>query len=108
MEENTKLEEQLKKDLVTCIQGENNINDILSSKKEVVAKDGVWFARMKNKSKGGNAKKGKTLPPNNTSNFNPSDVLCHASDGNVFAKFVLSPYEYIEWSIWVPKSLLLT
>ena len=38
--------------------------------------------------------------------FNPSYVLCRASDGHVYAKFVGSPYEYIEWSIWVPKTLV--
>ena len=27
-------------------------------------------------------------------------------DGHVYAKFVGSPYEYIEWSIWVPKTLV--
>ena len=31
-------------------------------------------------------------------------ALCHASDGHVYAKFAGSPYEYIEWSIWVPKT----
>ena len=33
-------------------------------------------------------------------------VLSRASDGHVYAKFVCSPYEYIEWSIWVPKTLV--
>ena len=33
-------------------------------------------------------------------------MLCRASDGHVYAKFVGSPYDYIEWSIWVPKTLI--
>lgn len=134
MEENAKLKEQLEKGLVTRIQGQKNLNDLLSNQKEVVAEEGVGFAPMKNKkiktkqppplketfvkagegthekkknkAKGGNANKCKALPPNNASDFNPSYVLCRASNGNVFDKFVVSPYEYIEWSIWVPKILV--
>ena len=59
-----------------------------------------------NKGLGGNAKKGKTTPNNKGGDFNPSYVLCRASDGNVYAKLVGSYYEYIEWSIWVPKTLV--
>ena len=29
-----------------------------------------------------------------------------ASDRHVYVKFVGSSYEYIEWSIWVPKTLV--
>ena len=43
---------------------------------------------------------------NKAGDFNPSYVLCRASDGHVYAKFVGSPHEYIEWSIWVPKTLV--
>ena len=45
-------------------------------------------------------------PPIKADDFNPSYVLCRASDGHVYAKFVGSPHEYIEWSIWVPKTLV--
>ena len=130
------MKEKLKKGLVTCIQGEKNLNDLLSNQKEVVAKEGVGFApKSKNKKKndkakrapplkqtfvkegegaykekkntvrGSDAKKGNASLPNKAVDFNPSYVLCHASDGHVYAKFVGSPYEYIEWSIWVPKTL---
>ena len=44
MEENAKLKEKLQKGLVSCIQGERNLNDLLRNEKEVVAKDGVGFA----------------------------------------------------------------
>ena len=60
----------------------------------------------KNNVKGGDVKKGKATSSNKAGDFNPSYVLCRASDGHVYAKFVGSPYEYIEWSIWVPKTLV--
>ena len=58
--------------------------------------------------KGVDVKKGNTTSPssNKAGDFNPSYVLCRASDGHVYAKFVGSSYEYIEWSIWVPKTLV--
>ena len=137
VEENAKLKEQLEKGLVSCIQGEKNLNDLLSSQKEVVAKEGVGYVPdSKNKkkndktkrppplmqtfvkegesvskeknniAKGNNIKQGNATPPNKAGDFNLSYVLCHASDGHVYAKFVGSPHEYIEWSIWVPKTLV--
>ena len=37
---------------MTCIQGEKNLNDLLSNQKEVVDKEGVGFApKSKNKKK---------------------------------------------------------
>jgi hypothetical protein len=127
VEENAMLKEQLEKGLVTCIQGEKNLNELLSNQKEVVAKEGLGFV-PKSKKKKKNNKNKKPLPlkevfvkkgdgahkekkNNPTSSikagdFNPSYVLCRASDGHVFAKFVGSYYEYIEWSIWVPKTLV--
>jgi hypothetical protein len=59
--------------------------------------------------KGESAHKEKKNNPtslNKADDFNPSYVLCRASDGHVYAKFVGSYYEYIEWSIWVPKTLV--
>ncbi|KAI5003414.1 hypothetical protein ZWY2020_030574 [Hordeum vulgare] len=49
--EKSKLKEHLEEGLMTCIQGENNLNDLLSSQKEVVAKEGVWFAPKSKKNK---------------------------------------------------------
>ena len=58
VEENAKLKEQLEKGLVSCIQGEKNLNDLLSNQKEVVAKEGVGFApKSKNKKKNDKAKR---------------------------------------------------
>ena len=56
--------------------------------------------------KGGDVKKGNATLSNKAGDFNPSYVLCRASDGHVYAKFVGSPYEYIELSIWVPKTIV--
>ena len=137
VEENAKLKEQLEKGLVSCIQCEKNLNDLLRNQKEVVAKEGIGFApnsknkkkndkakrppplkqtfvkegegaskEKKNNVKGGGVKKGNATPSNKAGDFNPSYVLCRASDGHVYAKFVGSSYEYIEWSIWVPKTLV--
>ena len=131
------MKEQLEKGLVSCIQGEKNLNELLSNQKEVVAKEGIGFApKSKNKKKNDktkrppplkktfmkegegapkekkknvkdvDVKKGKTTFFNKVGDFNPSYVLCRASDGHVYAKFVGSPHEYIEWSIWVPKTLV--
>ena len=131
------MKEQLERGLVSCIQGEKNLNDLLSHQKEVVAKEGVRFSpksknkkkndktkrppplkktfvkegegapkEKKNNAKSGDAKNGKAISSNKAGDFNPSYVLCHASDGHVYAKFVGSYYEYIEWSIWVPKTLV--
>jgi hypothetical protein len=54
----------------------------------------------------GNAK--KAMPNHNdfAGKYNPSYALCHAYDGHVYAKFVGSPNEYIDLSIWVPKTLV--
>ena len=52
VDENAKLMEQLEKGLVSCIQGEKNLNNLLSNQKEVVAKKGIGFApKSKNKKK---------------------------------------------------------
>ena len=107
---------------MTCIKDEKNLNDLLSNQKEVVGKEGIGFVpkskkkkkkktkqllllkqtfvkasegtheKKKNKEVGGNAKKGRTAPNNKAGDFNPSYVLCRASDGHVYAKFVGSYY----------------
>src|SRR5664279_1164375 len=61
IEENTRLKAQLEKGLATCIQGEKNLNDILSNQKGVVGKEGLGFAP---KPKNANKKK-KATPPTN-------------------------------------------
>ena len=62
----------------------------------------------KNNEKGGDVKKGNATPSNKVGDFNPSYVLCRASDGHVYAKFVGSPYEYIEFLFGFLRPLSLT
>ena len=63
------------------------------------------YKEKKNNVKDGGVKKGNATP-SIKADVNPSYILCRASDGHVYAKFVGSPHEYIEWSIWVPKTLV--
>ena len=58
VEENAKLKDQLEKGLVTCIQGDKNLNNLLNNQKEVVAKEGIGFApKPKNKKKNDKTKR---------------------------------------------------
>src|SRR3954465_7247146 len=67
--ENKKLKDQLEKGLVSCIQGEKNLNELLSNQKECVAKEGIDFdpsqKKKKNKHKKNKNKKKKhqATPP---------------------------------------------
>ena len=45
--ENKKLKDQLEKGLVSCIQGEKNLNELLSNQKECVAKEGIGMIPLK-------------------------------------------------------------
>ena len=66
-EENKKLKAQIEKGLVSCIQGEKNLNDLLSNQKECVAKEGIGFdpssKKKKTKKKSHKKKIGPTPPP---------------------------------------------
>ena len=65
---------------------------------DIFVKEGEGTQKVnRNKVDYGNLKKGK---------FNSSYVLCCASDGHVYARFVGSYDEDIEWAIWVPKTLV--
>ena len=75
--------------------------------KQTFGKEGEGpYKDKKNNVKGSDAKKGNATPPNNADDYNPSYVLCRASDGHVYAKFVGSSYAYIEWYNWDPKTLV--
>ena len=67
------MKEQLENGLVSCIQGENTLNDLLSSQKEVIGKEGIGFgassSKKKNKNKKNKKKKGKAPPPSKGSNL---------------------------------------
>ena len=74
---------------------------------DIFVKEGEGTQKVnRNKVDYGNPKKGKTPPTNTAGKLNSSYVLRCASDGHVYAKFVGSLHEYIEWSIWVPKTLV--
>src|SRR3954465_9746877 len=73
IEENARLKAQLEKGLVPCIQGEKNLNDLLSSQKEVIGKDDIGFgassSKKKNKKRKNKKKKGKTSLPSKDVSF---------------------------------------
>ena len=74
---------------------------------DIFVKEGEGTQKVnRNKVDYGNLKKGKTIPTNTADKLNSSYVLCRASDGHVYARFVGSYDEDIEWAIWVPKTLV--
>ena len=64
-EENKKLKAQFEKGYVSCIQGEKNLNGLLSNQKVCVAKEGIGFdpASKNGKNKKNNKKKISPLLP---------------------------------------------
>ena len=105
VEENSRLKAQVEKGLVSSILGDKSLNDLLSSQKEVIGKEGIGFgavpSKKKNKTKGttppetikfvkegeipkknvaktgegGRATRGNATPPDFASPSNPSYVL---------------------------------
>jgi hypothetical protein len=63
IEENTRLKAGLSKGLATCIQGENNLNNLLSNQQMNMGKEGLEFvaesSKKKKKNKNNNKKKKK-------------------------------------------------
>src|SRR3954468_6495397 len=59
IEENARLNAQLEKGLISCIQGEKTLNDLLSSQKEVIRKEGIGFGASSSKKKNKKKKKKK-------------------------------------------------
>src|ERR1041385_642370 len=60
IEENLSLHAQLKKGLLTCAQGEKNLNDVLSHHKESFAKEGLGFDPITSVTKDFTLSKGST------------------------------------------------
>ena len=57
VEENAKLKVQIEKGLVSCIQGEKSLNDLLTNQKGVVSKEGIGYVpKSKNNKKNDKAK----------------------------------------------------
>jgi len=79
IEENKRLKEALDKGLVSCIQGEKNLNDLLSNQRDNVTKEGLGFVRKSNKKKN-NKKKKKNAPSS------PSNVITFVKEGEKVTK----------------------
>jgi hypothetical protein len=65
-EENKKLKAQIERGLVSCIQAEKNLNDLLINQKECVVKEGIGFdpaSKKKKNKKKKNKMIGPTPPP---------------------------------------------
>jgi hypothetical protein len=125
------LKAQLVKGLATCFQGEKKLYELLNGHRKAFGLEGIGYDPKSNgnnkkgkaklnplsnisfvkekglaKEKPKNKNSGKATYDNSAGDFNPSYVLCRTYDGHVYAKFVGSPYEYVHWSIWVPKTLV--
>ena len=132
LEENRFLKAQIEKGLMTCAQGQKNLDEILSQHNEVFAKEGLGFDPSTSKKKTssqkcttplketfvreGHKEKGKVVSGKSTRGmptlnkpkvFMPqSYVLRKTKDGEVYAKFV-GPCNAIRfYAIWVPKTLV--
>ena len=70
--------------------------------------EGATKEKEKNTVRGSDAKKGNAFLPNKAGDFNPSYVLCRASDGHVYAKFVGSPMSTLNGLFGFLRPLLLT
>ena len=136
IEENFRLKAQLEKGLATCIQGEKNLNDLLSNQKRVVGKEGLGFSSSSMKA---NKKRtpstnditfvkkrelaneelefdymikssvtsGTPTHNNFAGKYNPSYVLLKSNDGHVYARYVGTSYcDDYHHAIWVPKTLV--
>jgi hypothetical protein len=57
------LKAQLEKGLVSCIQGEKNLNDLLSSQKEVIGKEGIGFGASSSRRRTTRRRRGKLHLP---------------------------------------------
>src|SRR3954464_8014871 len=92
IEENARLKAQLEKGLVSCIQGEKNLNDLLSSQKEVIGKEGIGYgaspSKKKNNKRKNKKKKGKAPPPSKEVTFvkegeKPQEKVAKAIEGGM-------------------------
>jgi hypothetical protein len=116
LEENARLKDELTK--ASIPQDEKRLE------KPHIGKDGLGYVakakkKKKNKKKktnpaqakknpivGGEATRGNTTPNDFAGNANPHYVLFRDYYGDVYAKYV-GPFDgLIEWSIWVPKTLV--
>jgi hypothetical protein len=71
IEENSRLKTKLAKGFITCIQGEKNLNDLLSIQRMNMGKEGIGFVAESSKKK--NKKKKHVAPPTPYVSF---DICC--------------------------------
>ena len=100
IKENTRLKAQLENGLVSCIQGEKTLNDLLCSQKEVIGKEVIGFgassSKKKNKKKKNKNKKGNAPPPSKEVTFvkegnKPREKVVKAIEGGVAKGVMPSP-----------------
>ena len=96
VEENNKLKDQLAKGQI----GKKGLGYVPKPKKKKNKKKGKAAIQVHEAENSGSSHNGFA------GKYNPSYVLCRSKDGHVYAKFVGSPYEYVKWSIWAPKTLV--
>src|SRR4051812_49039793 len=103
IEENARLKAQLEKGFVSCIQGEKNLNDLLSSQKEAIGKEGIGFgassSKKKNKKNKKKKKKGKGPPPSKEGTFvkegeKPQEKVVKAIEGGVAKRGDVIPNDF--------------
>jgi len=120
IEENARLKDELAK--VSIAQGEHALDTLEGIQKQRNGKQGLGYQakkKKKNKKKkakvarakkdqgvGGNASKGKATHDNFAGITNPNYILYCDYYGDVYAKYVGPMDGYIDWSIWVPKTLV--
>ena len=95
---------QLEKGLVSCIQGEKSLNDLLSSQKEVIGKEGIGFgaspSKKKNKKKNKKKKKGKDSSPSKGVTFvkegeKPKEKVAKAVEGGMAKRGNATPNYFV-------------
>jgi hypothetical protein len=131
--ENASLKAQLKKGLVSCIQGKEKLDELLGNQKESFQKEGLGYSPKFKKSNArhgqqkpkttfvpsghkanvekkkevvGNVAKKSHMTHDKFISMDPSFVLRKGKDGNVFAQYVGDWSYYVPWTIWVPKVLV--
>ena len=100
VEENSILKSQLEKGLVSFIQGEKSLNDLLSSKKEVIGKEGIGFGASSSNKKNKKKNKGKVSSASKEITFvnegeKPKEKVAKAIEGGVAKRGNAIPNDFV-------------
>jgi chromosome segregation ATPase len=119
IEENARLKDELaKSSMAQCEEALDKIEGIqkprngkmglgyVAKKKKNNKKKAKSTQAKKDQTMGGNATKGKTTHGDFAGITNPNYILYCDYYGDVYAKYVGPMDGYIDWSIWVPKTLV--